>query len=146
MPPETLSDMTTVNIEPGTYTFKVLEIIEKRNHTDKRGKPYYTNKLKFLATDQEGDSCTHVDSFLSFEPRYRTLLVVLGADLDDKGRPVGSTCRPVGKSFTADIVMEQDSRPDMKDKYWPRITNIQIEPGLVADEETPPPDDDIPWD
>lgn len=146
-----LPDFEPRRIPDGEYIFTITELIERRKHTDKNGKPYESVKFGLEAVDEDGTSYTCQLSFLNFSQEYQKLLMVLGAGKNDRGNLSGKTIDPVGSEFRGEIYQRPDNKD--KDKTWTDIRNVQSvdadwpkKPGGEEQEGAPAEDDDsIPF-
>lgn len=131
------------NLVPeGHYSFQITEEPEVRI----TGKSKWMI-FRFSVTDSSGNSRKYSDVFFPGDEKYRRLLLIAGAEPDEKGIPHLSemdTKNLVGIKFEADIV----HNPDAKDasKIRDSIANI-----VLLDEDVPPPseteneEDEVPF-
>ena len=131
-----LPDYEPILVPEGHYKFQISKEPEVRKTNNK---PWII--FHFKISNELGETRKFSNVFLPGEPRYRDLLIALGAELDEKGIPHLSDTEIIGKTFEADIIHE----PDYKDSSTirDRVANIKI-----SDNDVPPPsksDDEVPF-
>jgi len=132
----------------GQYTFTISKEPEQRKHSGAK-QDFVSVTFFFRAEDSYGNTKSHVESLLPWEPRYKDVLLAIGGVEDEQGEVhLHETEDIVGKSFTAEIVHEEDKRDSSK--TWARIVNIEP-PGGREEEDVPMPngsgeaDDEVPF-
>lgn len=133
----------------GQYTFIISGEPELRKFTG-TNKDFVTVKFFFRVEDATGNVRNHMESFLPWEPRYKDILLAIGGTEDDQGVVhLHETDEILGKSFTAEIIHEEDKKDSSK--IWARIANVEL-PEQKKEEEAPAsmsnddePEDDIPF-
>jgi len=132
----------------GQYTFTISKEPEQRKHSGAK-QDFVSVTFFFRAEDSYGNTKSHVESLLPWEPRYKDVLLAIGGVEDEQGEVhLHETEDIVGKSFTAEIVHEEDKKDSSK--TWARIANIEP-PGGREEEDVPMPngsgeaDDEVPF-
>lgn len=128
-------------IPEGHYKFKITEEPEVMKTNERK---WMIFKFKLMRPD--GKTRKYSDVFFPGEEKYRRLLIVAGAKLDEKGIPhlsLMETSELVGVEFEADIAHIQDK----KDPNKIRDTIAEI---VLPEEDVPPPEemeseDEVPF-
>ena len=130
------------NLVPeGHYKFRIMEEPEVMKTNERRWIIF-----KFKLTTSDGRTRKYSDVFFPGDEKYRCLLLVAGAEKDEKGIPHLSkmdTSELVGVEFEAEIV----HTPDRKDPNKIRDTIADI---VLPEEDVPPPEepeseDEVPF-
>ena len=136
----------------GQYTFTISSEPEQRKHTGANN-DFVSVKFFFRVEDSKGNVKSHVESLLPWEPKYRDILLAIGGTEDERGEVhLHETENIVGKSFTAEIIHEEDKKDSSK--TWARIANIEPPEGREEEDVPMPtgnngepgePEDEVPF-
>ena len=136
----------------GQYTFTISKEPEQRKHSGAK-QDFISVTFFFRAEDSNGNVRGHIESLLPWESKYKDVLLAIGGMENEQGEVhLHETEDIVGKSFTAEIVHEEDKKDSSK--TWARIANIEPPEGKEEEDVPMPngnngengePEDEIPF-